>query len=658
LCGIAGFFDRNGTRTPVESRQEELIRMLQYIAHRGPDQSGYILDSFVALGAVRLAIQDAENGLQPFSDTKQRYWLVFNGEIHNFVEIRSKLAEHGVFCKTECDTEVVLNAWIKWGADALVLFDGGFAFALYDRKETKLTLVRDRFGERPLFYRICGSAFYFASEIKSFLGKTSNFLRWDKRNLASIFYKWAPSLEETPFENVYQVVAGTVLEIDSSGIRKTIFANAIDDEDLCYDSFELACEKIRELLSNSTSMRLRSSKKPALLLSGGLDSTVLAYILREKCPERLDSFSIVFKDPRFDESRFQEVASEYYQTNHTSLQVSHADIGSVFPTALWHAEIPQFRSSIAPMFLIASAIKKAGHSSAISGEGADEFFLGYDLFKETDLRSRWSQIAPHDHVRLIRKLYHYLPHFTEENARRLLPIFGSRGSFDSPLFTHELRLRNSHLAVELLEHQPTADESLDPLRKAMMQHPVFSMQRKAQWIEIHTLLQGFLLSSQSDRMLFGHGIEPRCPFLSHGLTRYSSTLPTDFLLDFDWTEKKLLKAAFRGNIPQQVIERKKQPYVTPDAASFFDIGGEALPWVRQALSDAELEIIEPLNKARARQFVALCLEKPLHTFSPRMNQAFLLLLSLSVLNRQFVYRGGADLRLPLPPLRKTVILPS
>jgi asparagine synthase (glutamine-hydrolysing) len=661
MCGIAGNLEFAGSRTPAAERIAELERMAGLLGHRGPDESGYFIDERAALAAVRLSIIDLEHGQQPMGDPGNRYWIVCNGEIYNYVEIRAQLEQRGHRFETRCDTEVALRAWIEWGEEAPARFDGGFAFVLYDRRERTAFLVRDRFGKRPLFYCWHGNALLFGSEMKALLARHDLALRWDLKGLAATFAKWTPVGSETPFEGVRQVPAGTILRVSLKGITERLYAEFPVLGDPINTDFEEAASQVASLLRDSVRMRLRSDVEVGVLLSGGLDSTVITHLIHTEQPGRLRSFSITFSDSQFDESADQDRVVGAFGLSHASLRISTGDIANSFRSALWHAEVPQFRTAFVPMFLLAQFIRDQGVKVVLSGEGADEIFLGYDIFKETRLRQVWSSVAPEERRARVRRLYSYLPHFSDANAPALEAVFarsstGPQGS----LFSHGLRLENGRFALRLLR---TDEDGLDGLHAATAAVEVFetlSAVRKAQWIEFHTLLQGYLLSSQGDRMMFAHGVEPRCPFLSPAVVSYAAGLPEHYLLAPDDNEKHVLKRAFQQYLPREILAKPKQPYRAPDASSFLapvaEGGGRFADWVEETVAERQIRGIEALEPEAVARLLAKLRRTPKEGISPREDQAFVLLLSLCVLDRQFIHRQGMSIPGQRPPLSRSVNL--
>ncbi|MGF1528566.1 MAG: asparagine synthase (glutamine-hydrolyzing) [Candidatus Competibacterales bacterium] len=668
MCGVAGFM-AFGEAPSQEERIQALCAMLTHLVHRGPDEAGYMVDERIALGAVRLQINDLRLGQQPLTDPGNRYWLAYNGEIYNFIELRRELVGRGWRFQTQSDTEVALAAWIVWGTTAPERFDGGFAFALYDRVQRELYLVRDRYGKRPLFIRsLADGGIAFASEVKAFLGGVGcgalgQPLRWDLAGLAAIFAKWAPTGAESPYAGVSQLEPGTIAHFGPTGRRR----------DQRYGGWPVARRPAAgegaaaptaadqratvERLQAAVARRLRGDVEVGVLLSGGLDSAIVAALARDAQPGKLRSFSVAFSRAEYDESADQQLVAAALGCEHHTLEVDDGAIAEGFAAALWHAEIPQFRTAPVPLYLLAQQIRRQGIKVVLSGEGADEVFLGYDLFRETRLRAHWSVLDPTERRAQLGRLYPYLPLFAEAHLKALEAQFARLTTRpDDLFFSHALRFENGRFALRLLS--AGASTGLEVLERAMEEADLAKADplTRAQWLEGRTLLEGYLLSSQGDRMLFAHGVEPRNPFLSRSVVEFAMAKPAEWLLTPAGREKHLLKEAFAQRLPGRITAKPKQPYRAPDTRAFMRPEGGFRDWVEEALTATALRAVEPLDGQYAQRLVAKLRKTPPERVSPREDQAFLLLLSLVLLQGQLITQGRRPTLPPLSPLRRTVRL--
>ena len=642
MCGIAGVISLENCAGIRTRDCREIVEMIGLVGHRGPDDLRYYADDRVALAAARLSIIDLDHGRQPMRDPSGRFLLVFNGEIYNYIEIREALERCGHVFNTRSDTEVVLRAWIEWKENAFARFDGGFAMAIYDRIDHQCILARDRYGKRPLFYGQHNGSLLFASEMKAFLAWDGFSFHWDMKQLNSIATIWTPIGDETGFKGIKQLPSGSTLTISNRGRKHNVYASLPLPATHTSEEPADALERLRYLLSESVKLRLRSDVDVAVFVSGGLDSTIVTKLTHDRLP-KVRTYSVQFEDPLYDETADQRAATAYFKLENSAVTVSAGTIADAFPQALWHAEVPQFRTAFVPMYLLGKRVKEDGIKVVLSGEGADEVFFGYDIFKETILRANWNNIAPDRRRSVLQSLYPYMPHFSRDNLPSLSALFARTSSgAGSALFSHQIRFDNSALARRLLSEQCSPLESLERAVSAVPRFAELTNVRRAQWLEFHTLLQGYLLSAQSDRALFAHGVEPRCPFLSPSVVEFAASLPDSSLLAPNYDEKNILKRAFRNDLPQRALSKPKWPYRAPDISSFLaprSAGQGLSDWTNDVLSADNLRI-GILDSSVAQRLVEKVNRTPPEEISPRENQAFILLLSLVLLNDQFVRRRG------------------
>ncbi|MCH0540319.1 asparagine synthase (glutamine-hydrolyzing) [Streptomyces sp. MUM 203J] len=633
MCGIAGFLSPSPN---AGSRPAVITAMLSEIRHRGPDEAGYYLDDGMAMGTVRLAIVDPASGAQPMSDHTQRYWICFNGELYNHVELREELCGLGRQFRTRSDTEVVLQAWIQWGQDCLSRFNGAFAFAVRDAVADELFIARDRYGKRPLFYADRPDGFLFASEMKAFRAHPGFRFELDPHELKSIFGIWTPLPDRSPFRGISQLPPGSLLTIRAG--RPTLHTY----EELAVDASPFtgtpaeAAALVRDTLRASVEVRLRSDVEVGVYLSGGLDSSIVARLATDLSSRAVRTFSVEFEDRSLDESSSQQAVARYLGTNHSSIAVSAADVVEHFPAAVHHAEVPVFRTALVPMYLLSRHVRDSGIKTILSGEGADEAFLGYSLFRETMLRASWNRLSDDERRHGIAALYPELAHFGPEHRVHVTGLL-SRFSEErlAGLFSHELRYQNGRFVQRLLKDRAEPFADLLALVRDTPGYAALSPTQKAQWLEFKTLLAGYLLSSQGERMGLAHGVENRCPFLDPAVVRAAALVNLCF--DDGWEEKAVLKEAFRDVLPEEPLTRRKQPYRAPGSAAFREHRPDYLELV---LSERELAKIEGIDPVFAKRLVDKVMATPAAGISTKEDHAFVHLLSTAVLNRQFVMDRG------------------
>lgn len=629
MCGIAGFVS---PRLPGEEVPRCITSMLSSIHHRGPDEAGYYLDDDVAMGTVRLAIIDQASGAQPMPDPTERYWACFNGELYNYVELREELRKLGRPFRTESDTEVVLQAWIQWGAACLTRFNGAFALAIRDNKEGLVFLARDRYGKRPLFYAEQDGALLFASEMKAFASYPGFRFELDTRELASVYALWAPLPDRTPFEGIRQVPMGGFITISEGRCTVAHYEELRVDGPAFAGNEREAIDFVRQTLHRSVEMRLRSDVEVGVYLSGGLDSSIVTKLAAELSTHRVRTFSVEFHDNALDESSSQQLVASHLGTLHSSLRIAHRDIADAFVDAVWHAEVPAFRTSFVPMYLLSRHVRDSGIKTVLSGEGADEAFLGYSLFRETMLRESWNSLSEGERIHKLSSLHPELVHFGSARRSHLLGLFQQFSSKHLPdLFSHALRYQNGLFATRLLKDPGDPLKSLHELVQATPGYDGLTTVQKAQWIEYKTLLSGYLLATQGERASLAHSVENRCPFLDPSIVRAAASVNLRY--DDGWNEKAILKKAFADDLPEWTVSRPKQPYRAPGSAVFK---GQKPDYLELLLSETELRKIDCVDPVFASKLVAKIMRTPVEEISTKEDQAFVYLLSTAILNQQFV----------------------
>lgn len=590
MCGIAGFFGAGGEEA---ASKRLLTRMIGTISHRGPDGSGVYFDRGTGLAHARLAIVDLGGGAQPMSPEDGELTITFNGEIFNYVELRDELKARGAKFRTQSDTEVILHAYRAFGDACVEKFNGDFAFAIYDKPRRRLFAARDRIGVRPFFYTQAGETLYFASEVKALLAVPGVSAEMDPIALDQIFTLWFPLAPRTPFKGISELPPAHVLIATPSCIetRRYWSLDYPDADDRSgWDNRgegEIA-EELRALLKHATQIRMRADVPVGSYLSGGLDSSIVTAQAKGLAHSRLSSFSVTFESKEFDESAEQQEMVRALGTEHASIVSTAASIAKSFPDVVRHAERPVLRTAPAPLFALASLVRKNGFKVVLTGEGADEVFAGYDIFKEAKLR-RFCARQPNSQIRplLFRRLYAYLPALQNQPQKFMQAFFGAGlDRVGDPLFSHLPRFRTTAGAKLFFSGDLNAAlsgyDALEELRGLLPErfarwHPLC----QAQYLEAAHLLPGYILSSQGDRMAMAHAVEGRFPFLDHRVVEFAARIPAPLKIR-GLTEKHILRESTKHLLPESIARRTKQPYRAPDAQSFF---GEGRPeYVAEQLS--------------------------------------------------------------------------
>ena len=437
MCGIVGRYGQ-----PIHPTfARALVRgMLGAVAHRGPDGDGILVTGRAALGHARLSIIDLEGGAQPMSDELGEVSITFNGEIFNYVELRRDLTSRGVQFRTQSDTEVILRLYQEKGDSCVEDLNGDFALAIYDRARERLLLARDRMGVRPLFYANTKDALLFGSEIKALLAAGVDAAA-DPIALDQIFTLWSPLPPRTAFANISELPPGHVLIATPDGVItrpywSLQFPRAGEEADVV-DETALA-QELQALLADATRIRLRADVPVGAYLSGGLDSAIVATLARDVAGQRLATFSVTFDSPEFDESAYQLRMVAELGAEHRSVACTSAAIGAEFPDVVAHMERPVLRTAPGPLFALSRLARDSGCKVVLTGEGADEVFAGYDIFKEAKVRAFCAR-QPESRFRslLFRRLYPYLPGVQAQSPAYLKAFFGQGlDRLGDPLFSH------------------------------------------------------------------------------------------------------------------------------------------------------------------------------------------------------------------------------
>lgn len=585
MCGIAGTFQYHSSQEP--SQEQVIKRMLASIKHRGPDETGIYLGPGIGLGSVRLSILDLASGQQPMPDVSRRYWIVYNGEIFNYAELRIHMEKKGIRLHTQSDTEVVVQMYALYGSRCLSFFNGQFAFCIWDTKRKELFLARDRVGIRPLFYWKQNHAFAFCSEIKGLFTLSGVQKEIAPESMAQVFTFWTTLSPNTPFKNITELPPGHCMTVDASGITIEKYWSLVfpSVSDVYKGSIDDAASELTDLLKDAVKIRLRADVPVGAYLSGGLDSSVTTALIHEIDPGVLHTFSIGFKDKQFDETAYQAEASRYFNTDHIAFECGANQIAEQFMNTVWHAEFPLLRTAPTPMFMLSKKVREQNIKVVITGEGADEVLAGYNIFKEAKIRRFWAK-QPDSAIRprLLSKLYPYLPMMKDANLTALKIFFGYQlNKTDDPLYSHLLRWHNtsrirSFFSDDIQETIKNYDPLLDLYPSLPEDFMHWSDLARAQYLESAIFMSGYLLSSQGDRMAMGNSVEGRYPFLDYRVIEYCNKLPDRFKLNC-LNEKFILKKLSKGKIPPSITERKKQPYRAPIIASFFS------PWAPEYIAD-------------------------------------------------------------------------
>jgi asparagine synthase (glutamine-hydrolysing) len=636
MCGIAGIYN------PHLDAEELVGRMISILRHRGPDETGMYLDDRIAMGQTRLSIVGLGDGTQPISNEDGTLWVVYNGEVFNYPELKADLEEKGHIFRTGTDTEILVHIYEEYGPDCLNMLNGQFAFALWDNVKEELFLARDRVGIRPLHYCMVGDKFLFASEIKAIFLDPTVHREIDLKSLSQVFTIWTTLTPRTIFKDVFELPPGHFMLVRKGEIiRQEPFWEIpySPHETRWNGSFGDAVEETRELLLDAIRIRLRADVPVGAYLSGGLDSSIITALIAGNFNNNLRTFSIGFKDEKFDESPYQRMMVEHLGTDHSHLQIDNSDIREHFPVVVRHCEKPLLRTAPVPMFLLSRLVRQNNYKVVLTGEGADEVFAGYNIFKEAKVRNFWSK-NPASHMRplLLERLYPYIFKDPSRGRAFLQKFFSvTENGAKDPLFSHQVRWNNTGgnrlffsdaIKSELDGYMPETD-----VRKALpdgfMDRDMLS---RAQFLEMEIFLSNYLLSSQGDRVAMGNSLELRVPFLDFRVIEFAMKLPSSWKLHV-LNEKYILKKAFKELLPEAIVSRPKHPYRAPIRDVFF---GTADGYAHEYLSEGSLRKSGYFDNMKVGRLVKRFMKDEGFVESETQNMALMGILSTQILHDQYI----------------------
>jgi len=574
VCGIAGVLNLTGA--PLEDPRV-VMRMASCLVHRGPDETGYLVDGPVAFGFRRLRIIDLETGHQPVPNEQAKIWAMFNGEIYNFVELRHELQTRGHQFRTQSDTEVIVHAYESFGLDFAQRLRGMFAIALWDSQRRRLILVRDRIGKKPLFYSVRHDQLVFASEIKALLPWPGLDRTLDPEAIhdyLSFLYVPAP---KSIFKQVRKLLPAHLLvaNTETGHLQITRYWQLQSRPDRG-KSRRYFVEGLRSHLEESVHLRLRSDVPLGAFLSGGLDSTaVVGLMSREQMSEPVKTFSMGFQDVRFDETHYARLAAKAFDTNHTEEVVEPISV-DLMQRLAWFLDEPFADSSAIPMYQI-SRLARQHVTVALSGDGGDELFAGYPRYQYV----RWLRYL----ARIPKPIRIGVSWLSQRGSQMLAPGWSSAGKTLRRLgkALHLSHLPESQRTLALLSYYEDGD-------KRALYAPDFAVQlngyssssfftdRMAQFAGDGDPIVAFMAQDletnlvddalvKVDRMSMACSLEMRCPFLDHKLVEFAATIPPELKLQGTRT-KLILKEALADILPTEIAHRGKSGFAVPFGAWF------------------------------------------------------------------------------------------
>ena len=560
MCGISGIYC---FKEQADKYTHQLIDSVTALSSRGPDDCGFLIDKNTGLGHTRLSIIDTSSaGKQPFSDKSGRYHIVFNGEFYNYQEYRNELESDGVIFSSQSDTEVLLYLLIKHGTQAISKINGCFAFAFYDSVENTCLIARDRMGINPLTYYLDENKIIFASELKGVLAFKIN-KQLNTTSLKTYFQLNYLPTGQSILKNVFKLEPGSYLIANRNGIKKeNYYKIPIYNSQANVVNYEDAKKTLYNLVDSAVSRRLIADVPLGSFLSGGIDSSIITALAAQHT-NKLNTFSIGFSDNKyFDETDYADLVAKRYNTNHIVFKVSNNDLLQELNYVLDYIDEP-FADSSALAVNLLSKLTKQKATVALSGDGADELFSGYN--KHTaHFNARYAG-AKEKLAAAMNPLWKAMPksrNSKQANLARQLNRFAN-GFNLSPAerYWYWASIGSDKYTENLLKIS-VSHEDFHTQKQAILNPDIdFAEINNVLYTDLHLVLQGDMLT-KVDLMSMANSLEVRTPFLDHTVVDFVSTLPAAYKIN-STTKKRILKDTFSHLLPQELINRPKHGFEVP-----------------------------------------------------------------------------------------------
>ncbi len=590
MCGICGSIDWNSTSPPDPSLMD---RMTDVLAHRGPDDRGVWQSHSTFLGNRRLSIIDLAGGRQPMGTREGRFWITYNGELYNFLDLRSELEAKGHLFTSKSDTEVVLRAYEEWKEECLDRFNGMFAFAIWDTQQRCLFLARDRIGEKPLYYFYDGHRLIFASEIKAILADGTVPREIDLQGLAN-FLAYSHSMgPRTIYQNIYKLLPGHYLVCQDRQLQIRQYWDVGTDPEVTHErlaSEDKYAQRIRELLSDSVARRLVSDVPVGAFLSGGVDSSAVVAEMARLSGEPVKTFSLGFRVGRsYNELSDARLVARHLGTEHHELCLEEFDLPEALSTLVYHYDEPFGDAAAFPVYLLSSFARE--HVKVVlTGEGGDELFGGYRRFVADQFVPFYQWVPRFMHNRVIPALVETMPRMRRiKQVVRSLRVAepGLRYARWLEVFTPEMQaeLLRPEMCEGLLEYNPS-QPYVDYYWRAANGLGMADHLNRMMYVDLKSWLVDAYLK-KVDKATMAVGLEARLPLLDHRLVELAFRIPSRYKIR-GWSTKRIFKRALRGVLPGRTLRKRKHGFAVPT-----DL------WFRGVLKDYAWEVLfDPRTRAR------------------------------------------------------------
>ena len=578
MCGIAGYFGKGN--------KDVLEKMTRTLHHRGPDEEGFYVAENLGLGHRRLSIIDLKSGHQPMQE--QGITLVFNGEIYNFKILREKLEAKGRQFKTNSDTEVIIKSYLEYGNACFEDFNGMFACAIWDEHKKQLILARDRIGKKPLYWGIFNNTLIFGSELKVLLSHPVCKKELDLSALNKyLTYEYVPT-PHSIFKNIFKLEPASYLVYDGQEVKKNKFWEIeFKKENL---SIEQATAKLDGKLNQATKSRLISDVPLGVFLSGGIDSSTVAYYAQKNSLQKIQTFSIGFTESSFDESNYARQVAEFLKTDHHEQILSAKDSLNLIPEIGGFLDEPLADASIVPTFLL-SKFTREHVTVALGGDGGDELFCGYDTFKAEQLAKIYEKVPLIIRKKIIEKIALNLP--TSFNnisfdfkAKKFIDGFYGEKKYQHQRWLGAFsKLQKQQLFKPEIWQELSKENEFNDIDNYLKNIPQNNYYNQLIYLYLRTYLMDDILV-KVDRVSMLNSLEVRAPLLDYEVVNFINSLPVEMKIK-NFKTKYIFKKLMEDKLPREIVNRKEKGFGMPLA-----------DWLTNELKPLALELLseENINK--------------------------------------------------------------
>jgi asparagine synthase (glutamine-hydrolysing) len=566
MCGINGIAFSKRSGRMVEERV--LVAMRDVLRHRGPDDSGILVDGRVGLGHRRLSIVDVSGGHQPMTNEDDTLHIIYNGEIYNHAEYREPLETLGHVYRTHCDTETILHLYEEHGRDCVQYLRGMFVFAIWDRGKQELFIARDRLGVKPLYYfHAPDGSLYFASEIKALFAAGALKAELNYPALPDYLANHATSGEETLFAGVKRLLPGHTMTWRDGSLDIHRYWDVSFQSDEIERPRREYIEQWKELFTQSVRLRLMADVPLGMFLSGGIDSSAIAATMSRMVDEPIKTFSVAFKEREANELEYARLIAQTFKTNHYEVVVDPSDFFAHLPKLIWHEDEPLAHASSVALYFV-SQLASQHVKVVLTGEGSDEMLGGYERYYKTifnfALGRTYNTLSAEPLRRLVKRSIEQLS-VSSKARQKLRRTFLFLPADIETLYFDNFAVFTRAMQPELLTAEARERAgALDPYREMnwyFQNTDAGSLLERMLYTDTKTYLHELLM--KQDQMSMAASVESRVPFLDHKLVEFTAQLPENMKLRRGWTTKYILRESMKGILPEAILKRSKMGFPVP-----------------------------------------------------------------------------------------------